>query len=461
MKNKTKIIDKIAVILMTILFLVAIIYMATWSLTLMSIVSLVLPVVLLIALIIIPLFCCLVFVSIMFIIRYIQNKENRLKRILKTIAIIGMTVIIIFSAHHILLKYCLFGSYEVKVEKKLEEIEDIDLKSILEMSLERYEKYEQFEIQKVIIEPSFPDDYDINIHYKNTYGIKKVERDFISDSMGYKIVDNAENLGKKYTPLNIALFILGTISLIITYSYLRNEYKSLSNNTMQKEEELSPEKLEQKRKIAKRTIIIVTSIVAVIILIITINSIIEENKENQINTNSIKNEMSSKEDDTVNERDTLYEKVIDENIRIRVVFKGAVLAQRSIIGIEKTIDGRNTWVNQIESYDGFIQIHNGAKFVFLDENIGFINDPGLAGTDGENRGLLVTTDGGKNIDDANIIHPDNISEKNLFVSGLPYIENNELKVKIYTINYKKDEVYTYYEFISKDNGKTWKYNKEL
>jgi len=460
MEKKIKIIDKITIILMTILFIVAIIYTTALALSLMSITTKILELILLIVLIIIPLFCSFVFVSIMFIIRYIQNKENRLKRILKTIAIIVITLVVIFSAHKVLLKYCLFGSYEVKVEKKLDEIDDMDLKSMLEMSLERYENYEQFEIQKVIIEPSFPDDYDINIHYKNTYGVKKVERDFISDSIGYKIVDNAENLGKKYTPLNAALFILSTILLITTYIYLRNEYMSLANNTIQKEAELSPEKLKKKRKITKRIAIIVIGIIVLVILLITINKIIEKNKVSQINTNSTKNEISN-ENDTIIDENILYEKVIDENIRIRVAFKGAVIGQRSIVGIEKTTDGGKTWINQIESYDGFIQIHNGAKFVFLDENIGFINDPGLAGTEGENRGLLVTTDGGKNIDDAKIIHPDSISEKNLFVSGLPYIEDDVLKVKIYTINYKKDEVYTYYEFISENSGKTWKYNKEL
>ena len=35
--------------------------------------------------------------------------------------------------------------------------------------------------------------------------------------------------------------------------------------------------------------------------------------------------------------------------------------------------------------------------MFIDENIGFINDLGLAGTNGENRELLVTVDGGKNL----------------------------------------------------------------
>ena len=155
--------------------------------------------------------------------------------------------------------------------------------------------------------------------------------------------------------------------------------------------------------------------------------------------------------------DILYKKEINENTIIRIRNLGAILAQRSIIDIEKSTDGGKTYRNQIETADGFIQIHNGAKFLFLDENIGFINDPGLAGTDGENRGLLVTIDGGKKFKDANIIHPRTIEETNLFVDGIPYVKNGILKVKIYTINYSKEPEKTYYEFTSEDNGITWEY----
>ena len=82
----------------------------------------------------------------------------------------------------------------------------------------------------------------------------------------------------------------------------------------------------------------------------------------------------------------------------------------------------------------------------------------LHGTYGENRGLLVTTNGGKNFEDANIIHPKIIEEENLFVEDVPYIKDGKLKVKIYTINNNKEPNKTYYEFSSKDNGKTWNYS---
>lgn len=160
-----------------------------------------------------------------------------------------------------------------------------------------------------------------------------------------------------------------------------------------------------------------------------------------------------------NEDNILYEKSFNENIAIRVVNYGYILAQRSIIGVEKTIDGGKTWENQIEMRDGYMQISNESEFVFLSENIGFINDPGLAGTNGENKGLLVTQDGGKTFEETTIVHPEDIEEETLFVSGVPYEEDGELKLKVYTINYNKNPQKTYYEFYSVDNGLNWSWSE--
>ena len=158
---------------------------------------------------------------------------------------------------------------------------------------------------------------------------------------------------------------------------------------------------------------------------------------------TILNNTSSKQDDII------YEKRVNDKTVIRVINKGAVLAQRSIIGIEKTTDNGETWKEQIESYDGFIQIHNGSKFVFINENIGFINDPGLAGTNGDNKGLLVTTNGGKSFSKATF---ENYME-GIHILDVPYLENDILKLKVYkTENNEKK----YYYLCSNDNGKTWK-----
>lgn len=188
--------------------------------------------------------------------------------------------------------------------------------------------------------------------------------------------------------------------------------------------------------------------------------IIEDNStENKTNYNNAEREETTGE--TWGSSPILYEKKFDDTTSIRIVNKGAVLAQRSIIGIEKTTDGGENWEEQLETSDGFIQIHNGAEFIFINENIGFINDPGLSGTNGDNRDLLVTIDGGKNFEKANIIHPQEIKERNLFVSEVPYMEDGKLKVKVYTINYANSPVTTYYEFYSEDNGLNWKYSRKI
>lgn len=187
------------------------------------------------------------------------------------------------------------------------------------------------------------------------------------------------------------------------------------------------------------------------------NNIININDKTNYESD-IKNYDSNKMPSNVSEENVLYQKDINENKKIRVAYLESILAQRSTIRIEKTEDGGNTWLSVHETSDNYITIHNGAEFVFIDENIGFINDPGLAGTDGENGGLKITTNGGKTFENTNIIHPRSIEERNLFVKGVPYEENGKLKVKIYTINHSKEPEKTYYEFISKDQGKNWEYN---
>jgi len=182
--------------------------------------------------------------------------------------------------------------------------------------------------------------------------------------------------------------------------------------------------------------------------------ILDSNKQ-EINREEVKKEESNTK--YILEDDILYEKIINENTRIRVVNLGPILAQRSVIDIEKSTDNGKTYISQTE--DG-VTIHNGAEFIFIDENIGFINDSGLAGTSGENKGFLVTIDGGKTFKEANVIHPLSIEEKNLLVKGVPYIKDGRLNVQIYTINHSKYPERTYYEFTSYDNGVTWKYDYE-
>ena len=180
-------------------------------------------------------------------------------------------------------------------------------------------------------------------------------------------------------------------------------------------------------------------------------TIVEDDKELNIEKN---------EEEKVKQEDVLYEKKINDLSYIRVVYLDSILGQRMIINIQKTLDGGKTWENQLQMNDRYLTINNGADFIFLDENIGFINDNGLAGTFGKNRKLLVTTDGGKNFTNSNIIKPDTIEAENFFIDDIPYIEDNILKVKVYIIEYDNGyQEKVYYDFYSEDDGLNWKIYK--
>ena len=74
--------------------------------------------------------------------------------------------------------------------------------------------------------------------------------------------------------------------------------------------------------------------------------------------------------------------------------------------------------------------------------------------------MLVTTDGGKNFVSANIIKPNTIVAESFFVDGVPYLEDNILKVKVYIIEYNYGyQEKVYYDFYSEDDGLNWKLYK--
>ena len=132
---------------------------------------------------------------------------------------------------------------------------------------------------------------------------------------------------------------------------------------------------------------------------------------------------------------------------------------KEAIKVYTTNDGEN-WNSQLETDDEIMWVHYNSKFLFINTKIGFIYDPGRDGDSEDYSTLQVTTNGGKNYQNCNIIHPTNIAEKNLLIKDLPIYEEGILKLTIYTLNHSKEPKRTYYEFISND-GIEWKYNKEL
>lgn len=179
----------------------------------------------------------------------------------------------------------------------------------------------------------------------------------------------------------------------------------------------------------------------------------ETSQNTDYNSNNTLDNLNSSYENLSSDK-ILYEKSFSDNVYIRIVFEGSVLAQRSIISIAKTTDAGKSWQTQLETTDHVLQIHNGAKFEFLNESIGFIYDSGIAGTNYENNSLLVTLNGGKSFEKSTFIKPDNLSNINLTISKLPFYSNNTLYLEmISTDSYGQD---LYYTFFSEDSGLTWK-----
>ena len=177
--------------------------------------------------------------------------------------------------------------------------------------------------------------------------------------------------------------------------------------------------------------------------------VIAEN--NVTNYNDKEDEKTDKEQlQTDKDNQNVISWEFDNNIKVKIVNNGA-WSGKEILTIEKSIDGGLNY--EIQNASGF-DAHYGWSAIFISPNVGFIYDPGVPG-DGTNKGLYFTTDGGKTFELANIIYPDEIEEETLFIEDIPYYENNQLLLKVYTINHSKVPEKTYYEFYTNDNGKTW------
>ncbi len=147
--------------------------------------------------------------------------------------------------------------------------------------------------------------------------------------------------------------------------------------------------------------------------------------------------------------ETLYTQKISENIYYRVRKIDAALAQKIIIIVEKSSDGGKTYSNQLT--DKLLTVNDKAKYEFINENIGFINDNGLSGTSGTNRALLVSQDGGKTFERIKLNINSNLIDY-IYFEGMPYFENSKLRLEAQLYLTNDPEVLN---LISTDNGLTW------
>lgn len=184
-----------------------------------------------------------------------------------------------------------------------------------------------------------------------------------------------------------------------------------------------------------------------------ISSITQNNEENKDTTVTIENDIHKDEEVELKEDDEiLYNETFDD-VSVVVVNRGA-WSGKYIIQILKSVDNGNTWYSQIESEEGVMDVHYGSKFRFLNENLGFINDPGITSSNRINSKFLVTNNGGKTFEKAKFILDEN---EEIFIDDVPYIENKVLKLNVYEVEYTYNQyIQIDYVFISEDDGLTWK-----
>ncbi len=151
--------------------------------------------------------------------------------------------------------------------------------------------------------------------------------------------------------------------------------------------------------------------------------------------------------------EVLYERKFNKTI-LRFGKVDNVLGQNMLVHVLRSKDnGKNYYVVS----DDVIQVSNEAKFVFLNENLGFAVNTGEIYLDNRKTGLYITNDSGKTFTSSNFKYT-NENVDYISIEELPYYENNILKIKcsVYQINSNKDG----YEnksliFISNDNGLNW------
>ena len=157
------------------------------------------------------------------------------------------------------------------------------------------------------------------------------------------------------------------------------------------------------------------------------------------------------------QEEVLYEKKFNETIlRFGKVDSG--LGQNILVHVLRSKDnGKNFYVIS----DDLIKVSNEAKFVFLNENLGFVISTGKIFLKQNVNSMYVTNDSGKTFQSSNFKYEnDNVTY--LDVVDLPYFENDTLKIKCSAYQFNSD-IGKYEDkeliFISNDNGLNWELDK--
>jgi len=156
------------------------------------------------------------------------------------------------------------------------------------------------------------------------------------------------------------------------------------------------------------------------------------------------------------EAEVLYEKKFG-NIVLRFSLGEYALGQTLIVNVLKSTDGGQSFY--LVS-DNFLQVSEKAKFVFLNENLGFATrTASVSLNEYDVNSLYVTNDGGKSFQKSNIIYEtDSLIVDSIHIDELPIYKDDKLimKCSIYDYNDTNDGYVTKeIWFKSEDSGLTW------
>ena len=154
------------------------------------------------------------------------------------------------------------------------------------------------------------------------------------------------------------------------------------------------------------------------------------------------------DDDTT---DILYEQRFSDTniIRLRLI---DYISSKDIVVVEKSTDNGVSFNNILENDEKYLTINREADVTFANENIGFIFDLGLLGTDDRYKKFLVTTDGGKTFSDVSITINGYGDLDYYYINNTPCLKDDKLvlDVSVPVGNDLKD-----IELVSNDNGLTF------
>ena len=189
----------------------------------------IIPVIVFILIIAIPYLIISITVFVFFIRRYIRYKDKKLNKLL---IILTTFILSIFSLIMGTINYPIFGRYEIIVNSKMSEISNAEVKDFIiekmgkrsgnEYSTKSIEK--DYYIYNVIINDSFPNDYDGVIYYKD--GIRKEKKISLNNTDFVRA--NTQNRTTEFVVRATFLLIIGDILFIVFTVFIQRDLKLIA-----------------------------------------------------------------------------------------------------------------------------------------------------------------------------------------------------------------------------------------